>query len=259
MTFALIASGAFAAEVEVGKPAPEFQVAKTLDGKPARIEDFRGKVLLLDFWATWCGPCRSALPNVYDLYQKYHEKGFEILGISLDRDILKLKSFIAQYGLPWPQVCDGKVWDSAPADLYGVSAIPHTVLIDGKGVVRAIDPHGEELEGLVTGLLGVPRSAFSPHSIVSWSPEVPEASGEVTITYRPFEPEMKNAAEVFMEWGVNFWQVPEESLWPSGSVVNNERLSSPMKHEGDAWTITVALPGDASEIDLYFRGLNLEE
>src|SRR5688572_15539552 len=95
----------------VGKMFPDF--AETdLDGKPLSIANYKGKVVLIDFWATWCGPCIAELPTVLAAYKKYHSKGFEIIGISLDRpdSLQKLKDFAKEHDMPWPQFYDGKFW-----------------------------------------------------------------------------------------------------------------------------------------------------
>ena len=108
--------------------------AKTTAGKPVNFPaDYKGKIVLLDFWATWCGPCVAEVPNVVENYKKYHPRGFEILGISLDRadDLPKLTSFTQDKGMPWPQVYDGKMWQAEIATRYGVQSIPFMLLVNG--------------------------------------------------------------------------------------------------------------------------------
>lgn len=142
--------------VEEIKPLPVMAVgakpiafeAKTTDGKTVRFpEDYKGKVVLLDFWATWCGPCRAELPEVKKVYEDLHPKGFEILAISLDSqdNLDKLAKFTADNAMPWPQVCDGKAWEGDLVGRYGVHGIPAGFLVNGKtGLVAAV---GSSLRG----------------------------------------------------------------------------------------------------------------
>ncbi len=119
---------------------------KTLDGKAISLDDYKSKVVLLDFWATWCGPCVGELPNVKANYDKYHAQGFDIVGISLDEDEDALRNFIKAKAMPWPQIFDGKGWEAGDAKTYGVQAIPFSLLIGKDGTIAAVNPRGEELE-----------------------------------------------------------------------------------------------------------------
>jgi peroxiredoxin len=119
--------------VSVGQNAPAFQ-AKTTAGQPVDFpQDYKGKIVLLDFWATWCPPCRAEVPNLVSAYQRYHSQGFEVLGVSLDQanSAQKLAQFTEQHHMPWPQVYDGKFWDAAVAKKYGIHSIPQPILVDG--------------------------------------------------------------------------------------------------------------------------------
>ncbi len=127
----------------VGKPAPSLAVQDT-HGKTVRLEEYRGKYVLLDFWATWCAPCVAELPNLKAAYEKYHDKGFEIVGVSLDETIEPLADFVKARGIPWRQVHNA----TASGDLvgaYGISAIPATFLIAPDGTIVRLELRGPAL------------------------------------------------------------------------------------------------------------------
>jgi thiol-disulfide isomerase/thioredoxin len=127
---------------------------ETPEGELLKVSDVhQGNVLLIDFWASWCGPCRRANPEVVEIYNEYHDAGFEILGVSLDRDSASWVKAIADDNLTWNHISDLKYWNSAGAELYGVPAIPHTVLIDRDGIIIAKNLHGEELRQAIQELL----------------------------------------------------------------------------------------------------------
>lgn len=127
-----------------------------VDGREVDVASMRGKVVLIDFWATWCGPCIAELPNVKKAYAKYHAKGFEIVGISLDqaKDKQKLIDFTAKHEMPWPQHFDGKGWENEISTRYAISAIPAMFLLDKTGVVISTNARGQKLEDELKRLLG---------------------------------------------------------------------------------------------------------
>jgi len=129
----------------VGGQAPDFS-QKTPDGEAMSLSDLKGKVVLLDFWASWCGPCRRENPNVVRLYNKYKDQGFDVLGVSLDRNRDKWLVAIEKDGLEWHHVSDLKGWQNEVANMYGVRSIPHTILLDREGKIIAQKLRGGALE-----------------------------------------------------------------------------------------------------------------
>ena len=136
----------------VGKKAIDFNV-KDLDGNALSLEEYRGNVILLDFWAVWCAPCIAEMPNVKQVYEKYKDDNFQIIGISLDNSRDTLVGYLEKEGIAWPQVFDGDGWDNQVAKMYGIRAIPHMYLIDGDGVVRKSGVRGHALEPAVAELV----------------------------------------------------------------------------------------------------------
>ncbi|HVU23928.1 MAG TPA: redoxin domain-containing protein [Opitutus sp.] len=147
------ASMKVAAALKPGTEFPDFQ-ENGVDGEPLSLAQYRGKVVLVDFWATWCGPCREELPNVLAAYKKFHPKGFEIVGISLDQDGGTLEGFTAAKGMTWRQYCDEQGWSNKLAKRYGVTAIPATYLLGPDGKIVAKDLRGPALEEELGRLLG---------------------------------------------------------------------------------------------------------
>jgi len=138
--------------LQVGKePYPISE--KDINGKEVSLAGFKGKVVVIDFWATWCGPCMAELPNLLKLYNAQHANGMEVLGISLDKDEEALKSTVKARGMSWPIVADLKGWENAIAQKWGVRSIPATYVLDRKGVIRHIGLRGEELAEAVGKLL----------------------------------------------------------------------------------------------------------
>lgn len=131
--------------LEVGELAPDIDLPQP-DGSSLKLSSLRGKVVLIDFWASWCGPCRAEFPNVKRIYANFKDKGFEIYGVSLDRERTAWVNSISSLGLSWKHVSDLKYWSCAPAKVYKVTGIPYTVLVDKDGKIIAKNLRGEELE-----------------------------------------------------------------------------------------------------------------
>ncbi|MFI5194174.1 MAG: peroxiredoxin family protein [Chitinophagales bacterium] len=144
-------SNAFS-QMTTGNTATEISLPDG-DGNLTSLSALKGKVVLIDFWASWCGPCRRNNPHLVKLYQKYHGKGLEIYGVSLDNDHLSWKEAVVHDKLSWIQVIDDKGWDAPSASAYGVEMIPSSFLVDKEGVIRKINVEGPKLEKEIKALL----------------------------------------------------------------------------------------------------------
>lgn len=138
----------------VGKKFIDFEMADP-KGKMHKLSEYvgNGKVVLIDFWASWCPPCRREMPNLVKAHKEYKSKGFDIIGISLDSKADAWEKGVKDLGITWPQLSDLKGWKNSGAALYGVNSIPHTILVDKDGTILAKNLHGDELEAKLKEVL----------------------------------------------------------------------------------------------------------
>ena len=118
----------------IGKPLELKFTA--LDGRRVDLKELKGKVVLIDFWATWCPPCVQEMPHLKKVYEKYHPRGFEIIGMSIDEDRKALEKFVAKQKIAWPQRFEGQPWEKSPAAEFGLMSIPSVFLVDKEGILR---------------------------------------------------------------------------------------------------------------------------
>ena len=141
-------------DISIGKSAPNFS-APSPDGKTISLKESLGKVTIIDFWASWCGPCRAENPNVVAMYNELHDQGLNIIGVSLDKDGIKWKEAIVKDKLAWTHVSNLKFWDEPIAKQYNVQSIPATFILDAKGNIVAKDFRGDALKAKIKEILGV--------------------------------------------------------------------------------------------------------
>lgn len=140
------------AQQKPGQYAPDIAV-RDVQGNMKKLSDQKGKVVLVDFWASWCGPCRKANPSLLKLYTKYRQNGFEIFGVSIDDDKAAWKKAITRDKITWIQVNDSGGWDGPIATAYKIEQIPTSYLLDKSGMIIAIDPSHKDLEKKIVELL----------------------------------------------------------------------------------------------------------
>ncbi len=127
-----------------------------MEGKAHKLSEWvgKGQYVMIDFWASWCGPCRQEMPNVVANYKKYHDKGFEIIGVSFDQKADAWKDAVKQMGMEWPQLSDLKGWKASAVDIYGVSSIPVSILLDGTGKIVGLNLRAEKLGEKLSEIYG---------------------------------------------------------------------------------------------------------
>jgi thiol-disulfide isomerase/thioredoxin len=140
------------AQIKRGQQAPELSLPN-LQGNLIPLSGFKGKVVLIDFWASWCVPCRKNNPHLVQLYKKYHGLGLEIYGVSIDDHEMNWKEAVQHDQLEWIQVNDNRGWNAPSIVAYDLNAIPTSFLLDKKGVIREVDLTGHKLESEIKSLL----------------------------------------------------------------------------------------------------------
>jgi peroxiredoxin len=162
-----LAATAAAQDLEPGDDFPPFSARDALSGEAIELADFRGKVVLIDFWATWCGPCVNELPNIKRVYSQYHDQGFEVVSISLDSDRRRFENFACGQHMRWHHVMQGGGWNTPLAKKYNIRSIPAMYLLDQEGKIISSSARGSRLESLVQRALAATPEALAREYVES--------------------------------------------------------------------------------------------
>ncbi|RLE28646.1 hypothetical protein DRJ27_05755 [Candidatus Acetothermia bacterium] len=236
----------------IGAEAPDFSF-ESLQGEEISLSQYRGKVVLLDFWASWCLPCVVAMPKMKSLYEAYHDEGLEIIGINLDLSREQALDFVQHFELPWPQYWDGKGYDSELAVLFRVKAIPMLYLIDQQGIIRGkwLGLAEEEVKSTIEELLGLDLEEGNRE----------KEQGEAVISPRPIlslrvSPRLSLSATYTGEVPLNLKLRNTSSYEAKDLKVSLERVPEGVSVE----TVTVESlkPGESTDVTLSLSVQDLE-
>lgn len=236
----------------IGAEAPDFSF-ESLQGEEISLSQYRGKVVLLDFWASWCLPCVVAMPKMKSLYEAYHDEGLEIIGINLDLSREQALDFVQHFELPWPQYWDGKGYDSELAVLFRVKAIPMLYLIDQQGIIRGkwLGLAEEEVKSTIEELLGLDLEEGNRE----------KEQGEAVISPRPIlslrvSPRLSLSATYTGEVPLNLELRNTSSYEAKDLKVSLERVPEGVSVE----TVTVESlkPGESTDVTLSLSVQDLE-
>ena len=214
----LTATLADAAGVNIGdKPTLKFNAA---DGRHIDLAQLHGKMVIVDFWATWCGPCMKEAPHMVEINQKYADKGLQMIGISLDVDLNSMKTVAAQKGFTWPMACDGRQWESAYAQSWGVQSIPRTFLISPDGEVLWVGHPALIDDELEKAFKEHPPQLVDPKTLAAANQSLDNAAAAL---------ESGKTADAFKAMG----GIPEEAAKDPGVAERQKKLATDLQAAGD--------------------------
>ncbi len=221
----------------VGKALPDFS-AVAFDGTPISFSDYRGKMVLLNFCAKWCGFCAPEMPHIKEAYEQYHKDGFDVIGVSLDENEAELREFIEAHDIPWLQIFDGKGWESELARYFGINSVPSQWLIDRDGRILSVSTRGEELGQLIkwTELTRVGKAVpdFSAVSVEGEPISLSAYRGKVVLLYFGTasdydEAELKCVGTVYQKYHDKGFEIIGVDL---GGWINEEASRNYIREKG---------------------------